>query len=248
MNLLQGKTALITGGTRGIGQGIAKMFAKNGANIAFTYISSEEKAKIVEDELNAIGIKAKGWKSNAADYSQAEALIDGVITEFGQLDILVNNAGITRDNLILRMTEEQWDEVLATNLKSAFALSKFALKPMMKARQGTIINLSSVVGRQGNAGQTNYAASKAGIIGFSQSLAKEVGSRNIRVNVVAPGFIATEMTSELDPKVREEWLKMIPLRRMGEVEDVAKLCTFLASDMSTYISGQTISVDGGLYM
>lgn len=246
--LLEGKVALITGGTRGIGLGIAKVFAREGANIAFTYVSSVEKAKAVEDELNALGIKAKGWQSNAADFAGAEKLIDEIVADFGALDIVVNNAGITRDNLLMRMTEQQWDDIMDTNLKSVFAISKAASKPMMKSRKGAFINLSSVVGRQGNAGQSNYAASKAGIIGFTQSIAKELGSRNIRANVVAPGFIETEMTGELDAKVREEWVKTIPLRRAGSVEDVANLCLFLASDLSSYITGQTISVDGGMYM
>lgn len=246
--LLEGKVALITGGTRGIGLGIAKVFAREGANIAFTYVSSVEKAKVVEDELNALGIKAKGWQSNAADFAGAEKLIDEIVADFGALDIVVNNAGITRDNLLMRMTEQQWDDIMDTNLKSVFAISKAASKPMMKSRKGAFINLSSVVGRQGNAGQSNYAASKAGIIGFTQSIAKELGSRNIRANVVAPGFIETEMTGELDAKVREEWVKTIPLRRAGSVEDVANLCLFLASDLSSYITGQTISVDGGMYM
>jgi 3-oxoacyl-[acyl-carrier protein] reductase len=248
MKTLEGKTALITGGTRGIGKGIVEAFAAHGAQIAFTFVSSVEKARQFEKELQSQGVKIKGYQSNAADFEAAGKLIDDVVAEFGTLDILVNNAGITRDNLLMRMTEEQWDEVMDTNLKSIFNLCKFATKPMMKARKGSIINLSSIVGLQGNAGQANYAASKAGIIGFSKSLAKELGSRNIRCNVVAPGYIETEMTGELDPKVREQWQQVIPLKRAGSTADVANLCLFLASDNSGYITGQVINVDGGLLM
>jgi 3-oxoacyl-[acyl-carrier protein] reductase len=248
MKLLEGKVVLITGASRGIGKGIAQKFAEQGANIAFTFLSSVEKARQFEQELQAMGIKAKGYQSNAAEFAAAEKLIDDVVAEFGKLDVLVNNAGITRDNLLMRMTEEQWDEVLTTNLKSIFNLSKFAVKPMMKARAGSIINLSSIVGITGNAGQSNYSASKAGIMGFSKSLAKELGSRNIRCNVVAPGYIETEMTGELDEKVREQWAQAIPLKRPGSTEDVANLCLFLASDISAYVTGQTINVDGGLAM
>jgi 3-oxoacyl-[acyl-carrier protein] reductase len=244
--LLQNKVALITGGSRGIGLGIAKKFAEAGANIAFTFISSLEKAQKIEEELKAMGIKAKGYQSDAADYASAEKLVEDIIKDFGDLNIVVNNAGITRDNLLMRMSEQQWDEVMQTNLKSIFNLSKFAVKPMMKARNGVIINLSSIVGINGNAGQANYAASKAGIIGFSKSLAKELGSRNIRCNVVAPGFITTEMTDKLDDKVLEQWSQTIPLKRPGTTEDVANLCLFLASDMASYITGQVISVDGGM--
>jgi 3-oxoacyl-[acyl-carrier protein] reductase len=248
MGLLTNKVALITGGSRGIGLAIAKKFAEEGANIAFTYISdsSAEKARKLENELNSLGIKAKAFQSDAADYTASEKLVDDVVKEFGDLHIVVNNAGITRDNLLMRMSEQQWDEVMQTNLKSIFNLSKFAVKPMMKARNGVIINLSSIVGINGNAGQANYAASKAGIIGFSKSLAKELGSRNIRCNVVAPGFIVTEMTGELDEKVRESWAQAIPLKRPGTTEEVANACAFLASDMSAYITGQVISVDGGM--
>ena len=248
MKLLENKVALITGGSRGIGMGIARKFAAEGANIAFTYLSSVEKATQFEESLKAMGVKAKGYQSNAADYSAAEQLVDAVVAEFGTLDIVVNNAGITRDNLLMRMTEAQWDEVMNTNLKSIFNLSKFAIRPMLKAKSGAFINLSSVVGVQGNAGQSNYAASKAGIIGFSQSLAKELGSRNIRCNVVAPGFIETEMTADLDPKVKEQWAQVIPLKRAGSVDDVANVCTFLASDLSSYVTGQVIMVDGGMVM
>lgn len=246
--LLKDKVALITGASRGIGYGIAKEFAAQGAHIAFTYLSSEEKARALENELQASGIKAKGYRSDAADFAQAEALINQVVADFGQLDVLVNNAGITRDTLILRMTEAQWDEVMNTNLKSVFNLTKHAVRVMMKARNGSIINMSSIVGRQGNAGQSNYAASKAGIIGFTQSLAKELGSRNIRCNAVAPGFIATEMTGALDEAVIAEWNKMIPLGRPGSTKDVADLCVFLGSDNSAYITGQVINVCGGLHM
>ncbi len=248
MKLLEGKVALITGGSRGIGKGIVQKFADQGCNIAFTFLSSVEKARQFEEELAQMGIKAKGYQSNAADFKAAEKLVDDVVAEFGTIDILVNNAGITRDNLLMRMSEEQWDEVLDTNLKSIFNLTKFAIKPMMRAKQGSIINLSSIVGVQGNAGQSNYSASKAGILGFSKSVAKELGSRNIRCNVIAPGFIETEMTGELDAKVKEEWQKVIPLKRPGSTEDVANLTVFLASSWSTYITGQVINVDGGLLM
>jgi 3-oxoacyl-[acyl-carrier protein] reductase len=246
--LLKNKIALITGGSRGIGMGIAKKFAVEGANIAFTFLSSVEKAKAFEDELKNMGINAKGYQSDASDFASAEKLVDDVVKDFGDLHIVVNNAGITRDNLLMRMSELQWDEVMQTNLKSIFNLSKFAIKPMLKARNGVIINLSSIVGINGNAGQSNYSASKAGIIGFSKSLAKELGSRNIRCNVVAPGFIATEMTGDLDEKVREQWQQIIPLKRIGSTEDVANLCLFLASDLATYITGQVINVDGGMLM
>ncbi|MGZ5243554.1 MAG: 3-oxoacyl-[acyl-carrier-protein] reductase [Bacteroidia bacterium] len=248
MKLLEGKVALITGGSRGIGKGIVQKFAEQGCNIAFTFLSSVEKARQFEEELAQMGIKAKGYQSNAADFKAAEKLVDDVVAEFGTIDILVNNAGITRDNLLMRMSEEQWDEVMDTNLKSIFNLTKFAIKPMMRAKKGSIINLSSIVGIQGNAGQSNYSASKAGILGFSKSVAKELGSRNIRCNVIAPGFIETEMTGELDAKVKEEWQKVIPLKRPGSTEDVANLTVFLASDWSGYITGQSINVDGGLLM
>ncbi|RYD83696.1 MAG: 3-oxoacyl-[acyl-carrier-protein] reductase [Sphingobacteriales bacterium] len=248
MKLLEGKVALITGGSRGIGKGIVQKFAEQGCNIAFTFLSSVEKARQFEEELAQTGIKAKGYQSNAADFKAAEKLVEDVVAEFGTIDILVNNAGITRDNLLMRMTEEQWDEVQDTNLKSIFNLTKFAIKPMMRAKKGSIINLSSIVGIQGNAGQSNYSASKAGILGFSKSVAKELGSRNIRCNAIAPGFIETEMTGELDAKVKEEWQKVIPLKKAGTTEDVANLTLFLASDMSGYITGQVINVDGGLLM
>ncbi len=248
MTLLQGKTALVTGATRGIGKGIAFKLAQQGANIAFTFVSSVEKAKAFEAELQQLGIKAKGFQSNAAEFAEADKIVDEIVKEFGSLDILVNNAGITRDGLLMRMTEQQWDEVLDTNLKSAFALTKSAMRPMMKAKSGSIINITSVVGITGNAGQANYAASKAGMIGLTKSVAKELGSRNIRCNAIAPGFIETEMTEALTPEVRAEWVKGIALKKGGSPEDVANCVLFLASDMSAYISGQTINVCGGMVM
>ncbi|MFA6260439.1 MAG: 3-oxoacyl-[acyl-carrier-protein] reductase [Bacteroidia bacterium] len=248
MKLLEGKTALVTGATRGIGKGIALQLARHGANIAFTYVSSVEKANAFETELNTLGVKGKGYQSNAAEFAEAEKLIDEIIKEFGQLDVLVNNAGITRDNLMMRMTEQMWDEVLDTNLKSAFAMIKAAMRSMMKAKAGSIINITSVVGITGNAGQANYAASKAGMIGLTKSVAKELGSRNIRCNAIAPGFIETEMTEALTPEIRAEWVKGISLKRGGSPEDVANCVLFLASDLAAYISGQTICVDGGMVM
>ena len=246
MKLLQDKVAIITGASRGIGTGIAKKFAEHGANIAFTYLSSVEKAKALEDELAAYGIKAKGYRSDAADFKAADELVNAVVADFGTVDVLVNNAGITRDTLLMRMSEQQWDEVINANLKSVFNLTKAIQRPMLKQRKGSIINMSSVVGVKGNAGQANYAASKAGIIGFSKSVALELGSRNIRCNAVAPGFIETEMTGALDEKVVEQWRQAIPLKRGGTTDDVANLCLFLASDMSAYITGQTINVCGGM--
>jgi 3-oxoacyl-[acyl-carrier protein] reductase len=246
MGLLKEKVALITGASRGIGRAIALTFAKEGANVAFTYLSSVEKGQALEAELAAFGIKAKGYRSDASDFVAAETLVNEVVADFGTLDILVNNAGITKDGLLIRMTEEQWDQVLHVNLKSVFNLSKAATKPMMKARSGSIINLSSVVGVKGNVGQANYAASKAGIIGFSKSVALELGSRNIRSNVIAPGFIETEMTEELNAAAIEEWKRSIPLKRGGQAEEVANACVFLASDMSTYITGQVLQVCGGM--
>jgi len=246
MKLLAGKTALVTGASKGIGRKIAEKFAEQGANVAFTYLSSVEKGEALEKELQAYGTKVKGYRSDASKFDQAEQLINDIVAEFGALDIVVNNAGITKDGLLMRMTEENWDEVLDVNLKSVFNITKAASKPMMKARKGVFINMSSVVGINGNAGQANYAASKAGIIGFTKSIAKELGSRNIRANVVAPGFIRTEMTDVLDPKVVEGWEAAIPLKRAGETEDIANVCVFLASDMSAYITGQTLSVCGGM--
>ena len=246
MKLLEGKIALVTGGSRGIGTGIVRKFASEGANIAFTYLSSEESAKKIEAELNAMGIKAKAYQSDASSYEQAESLVKNVLEDFGGLDILVNNAGITKDNLLMRMSEEQWDKVIEVNLKSIFNLTKQVMRPMMKKRWGSIINISSVVGVFGNAGQANYAASKAGAIGFTKSIAKEVGSRNIRCNAIAPGFIETDMTHELDEKTKASFLASIPMRRLGQTEEVANVCLFLASDLSSYVSGQTLSVCGGL--
>lgn len=247
--MLNGKSALITGATRGIGKGIAETFAKNGCNIAFTFASSVEKAKAFEAELTEkYGVKAKGYQSNAADFTQSEELAKNVIADFNRIDILINNAGITRDGLMLRMSEEQWDEVINTNLKSAFNLTKSFLRHFMGNKTGSIINMTSVVGVTGNSGQANYAASKAGMIGFTKSIAKELGSRNIRCNAVAPGFIETEMTEALDAEVRKGWTDTIPLKRGGSPEDVANTCLFLASDMSAYITGQTLSVCGGMLM
>ena len=246
MKLLQDKVALITGGSRGIGEAIAKRYAEEGASVAFTYHSSEEKAKNVVAVLQAMGVQAKAYKSDASSYEQAETLVKKVLEDFGKIDVLINNAGITRDNLMLRMSEEQWDQVIQTNLKSVFNLTKHILRPMLKSRSGSIINMSSVVGVFGNAGQANYAASKAGIIGFSKSIAKEVGSRSIRCNAVAPGFIETEMTKELDEKTKANFLANIPMKRLGKADEVADVCVFLGSDMSKYVSGQTISVCGAL--
>ncbi|GAA4148517.1 3-oxoacyl-[acyl-carrier-protein] reductase [Sphingobacterium kyonggiense] len=246
MKLLAGKTALITGASKGIGRKIAEVFAQQGANVAFTYLSSVEKGQALENELQEFGTKVKGYRSDASKFDEADKLINDIVADFGTLDIVVNNAGITKDGLLMRMTEENWDDVININLKSVFNVSKAASKVMMKNRKGSIINMSSVVGVQGNAGQANYAASKAGIIGFSKSLAKELGSRNIRTNVVAPGFIRTEMTDVLDPKVVEGWEAAIPLKRAGEPEDVANTCLFLASDLSAYITGQVIPVCGGM--
>lgn len=248
MKLLENKVALVTGASRGIGREIAKKFAEQGANVAFTYLSSVEKGQALEAELAAYGIKAKGYRSDASDYAAAEQLVTDVVSDFGVLDILINNAGITRDTLLMRMSEEQWDEVLRVNLKSVFNLTKAATKPMMRAKQGSIINITSVVGLMGNAGQANYSASKAGILGFTKSVAKELGSRNIRSNAIAPGFIETEMTGELNEKALEDWLKNIPLKRAGQGDEVANACVFLGSDMSKYITGQVLQVDGGMLM
>lgn len=246
MKLLEGKVAIITGATRGIGKGIAEVFAKHGADIAFTYVSSDEQAKEVEKALNAEGIKAKGYKSNAADFKQAEEFITDVVAEFGRIDVIVNNAGITRDGLLMRMSEENWDDVINTNLKSVFNITKAALRTLLSQRSGSIINMSSVVGIEGNAGQSNYAASKAGAIGFTKSIAQELGSRNIRCNAICPGFIETEMTAKLDQEVIKGWIEDIPMKRGGTPEDVANACLFLASDLSTYVSGQTLNVCGGM--
>ena len=246
MKLLEGKTALITGASRGIGRGIAEIFAKHGANVAFTYLSSVEKGQALEAKLSSHGVKAKGYRSDASDYDQAQALAEEVAKDFGRIDILVNNAGITRDGLLMRMGKDQWDAVIKTNLDSVFNLTKAVQRTMLKQRSGSIINMSSVVGIKGNAGQANYAASKAGIIGFTKSVALELGSRGIRCNAIAPGFIETEMTGALDPKVVEGWTEAIPLKRAGTVEDIANACLFLGSDLSTYVTGQVLSVNGGM--
>jgi len=246
--LLVDKVVIITGASRGIGKSIAQICVNQGAKVAFTYLSSEEKARALEAELSAQGGVAVGFKSDASDFNQAHDLVDQVVARFGTVDVLVNNAGITRDTLMMRMTEEQWDEVINTNLKSAFNLTKAVIKPMLKARSGSIINMSSVVGVKGNAGQANYAASKAGLIGFTKSIASELGSRNIRCNAIAPGFIETEMTEVLDPTVVEQWRNAIPLKRGGLPEDVANATVFLASEMSAYVTGQTLHVCGGMLM
>jgi 3-oxoacyl-[acyl-carrier protein] reductase len=249
MKLLENKIAIITGASRGIGEGIALKLAEHGANIAFTYVSSDEKAKALEEKLQGFGIKAKAYKSNAAIYDYCEATVNDIIKDFGSIDICVNNAGISKDNLLLRMTAEQWDEVITTNLKSVFNMTKQVIRPMMKARKGSIINMSSIVGMRGNAGQSSYAASKAGIIGFTKSIAAELGSRNVRCNAIAPGFVETDMTSYLkDGEGADKYKANIPLGRFGSAEDIANATLFLASDMSNYITGQTISVCGGLNM
>ncbi len=246
MNLLKGKTALITGASKGIGKAIAEQYAAQGANVAFTYLSSVEKGEALVKELEAKGVKAKGYRSDASDYAAAQELITSVVEDFGSLDILINNAGITKDNLLMRMSEEDWDAIQNINLKSCFNTVKAACRTMMKQRSGSIINMSSVVGVKGNAGQANYAASKAGIIGFTKSVALELGSRGIRCNAIAPGFIETDMTDALDEKMVQSWRDAIPLKRGGSPEDVANACIFLGSDMSSYISGQAIQVDGGM--
>ena len=246
MKLLQNKTALITGASRGIGKGIATVFAEHGANVAFTYSSSKVAANELESELKTLGVKAKGYQSNAADFEQAHELVENVLADFSTIDVLINNAGITKDNLLMRITEEDFDKVIEVNLKSVFNLTKAVQRTMLKQRYGSIINMSSVVGIKGNAGQSNYSASKAGIIGFSKSIALELGSRNIRCNVIAPGFIETEMTAQLSEEVVAGWRAGIPLRRGGTPNDVANACVFLASDLSSYITGQVINVDGGM--
>ncbi len=237
---------MITGASRGIGRAMAQKFAQEGASVAFTYLSSVEKGQALEAELGAFGGQVKGYRSDASDYKAAEDLVTQVVADFGKLDVLVNNAGITKDGLLMRMSEEQWDTVITVNLKSVFNLTKAATKPMMKAKAGSIINLTSVVGIRGNAGQSNYAASKAGIIGFTKSVALELGSRNIRSNAIAPGFIETEMTGEINEKAVEEWKQQIPLKRGGQPEEVADCAVFLASDLSRYITGQVLQVDGGM--
>ena len=249
MKLLEGKTAIITGAARGIGEGIAIKFAEHGANIAFTYVSdsSTERAAALTERLNSYGVRAVGYKSNASDFAACESFVNDVLTTFGNIDICVNNAGISKDNLLLRMTPEQWDDVMLVNLKSVFNMTKQVIRPMMKARSGSIINMSSVIGEMGNAGQSSYAASKAGILGFTKSVAKELGSRNIRCNAVAPGFVETDMTSYLkDGEGAEKYKADIPLGRFATTEDIANVCLFLASDMGSYITGQVISACGGL--
>lgn len=246
MKLLNGKTAIITGASRGIGRGIAQVFVQNGCNVAFTYSSSVEAAKALEEELSSSGVQVKGYQSNAAKFEEAQTLVENVLTDFGQMDVLINNAGITKDNLLMRMGEEDFDKVIEVNLKSVFNMTKAVQRTFLKQRHGSLIHMSSVVGVKGNAGQANYAASKAGIIGFSKSVALELGSRNIRSNVIAPGFIETEMTAKLSEEVVAGWRNGIPLKRGGTPEDIANACVFLASDLSNYITGQVINVDGGM--
>ena len=246
MKLLEGKTAIITGASRGIGRGIARVFAEHGADLAFTFSNSATAAEVLEKELGLLGTKVKSYQSNAADFEAAQQLVTNVLEDFGKIDILVNNAGITKDNLLMRMGEEDFDKVIEVNLKSVFNMTKAVQRTMLKQRKGSIINMSSVVGVKGNAGQTNYAASKAGIIGFSKSVALELGSRNIRSNVIAPGFIETEMTDKLDSEIVAQWRAGIPLKRGGSPEDIANACVFLASELSAYITGQTLHVDGGM--
>lgn len=247
MKLIENKVAIVTGGSRGIGEAIALKLAESGAHIAFSYVSSDEKAKELEEKLQSFGVKAKAYKSNAGDFADCENMVNDVVKEFGTVDILVNNAGISKDNLLLRLTPEQWDEVMTTNLKSVYNMTKLAIRPMMKARKGSIINMSSIIGMRGNAGQSSYAASKAGIIGFTKSMAAELGSRNIRCNAIAPGFVETDMTHYLkEGDAAKSFLDKIPLGRFGSAEEIANVTLFLASDMSSYITGQVISVCGGL--
>jgi 3-oxoacyl-[acyl-carrier protein] reductase len=248
MKLLEGNNAIITGAARGIGKALALRFAAEGANIAFTDLVIDENGQATEQEIAALGVKVKAYASNAADYEQTQAVVKQIAEDFGSIDILVNNAGITKDGLMMRMTEAQWDAVINVNLKSAFNFIKASLPVMMKQRSGSIINMASVVGVHGNAGQANYASSKAGLIALAKSIAQEVGSRGIRANAIAPGFIETAMTAALPEAVREEWCKKIPLRRGGKPEDIANVAVFLASDMSSYVSGQVIQVDGGMNM
>ena len=246
MKLLEGKTAIITGASRGIGRGIAKVFVEHGCAVAFTYSSNQAAAEALVAELSGQGVQVRGYQSNAADYEAAEQLIADVLKDFGSIDILVNNAGITKDNLLMRMSESDFDQVIEVNLKSIFNMTKAVQRTFLKQRKGSLIHMSSVVGVKGNAGQANYAASKAGIIGFSKSIALELGSRNIRSNVIAPGFIETEMTAQLSEEVVQGWRDGIPLKRGGQPEDVANACVFLASELSNYITGQVLHVDGGM--
>jgi len=248
MNLLEGKTALITGAARGIGKAIALKYAREGANIAFTDLNIDENAKALENELKGLGVKAKGYASNAANFEETHQVVEEIMKDFGRIDILVNNAGITKDGLMMRMNEAQWDAVINVNLKSAFNFIHACTPVMMKQKTGSIINMSSVVGVGGNAGQTNYSASKAGMIGLTKSIAKELGSRDIRANAIAPGFIVTEMTTNLSDVVRKDWSEKVPMRRSGTPEDVANVALFLASDMSSYVTGQVISCCGGMNM
>ena len=249
MKLLENRVAIVTGGSRGIGQAIVLKLAENGAHIAFSYVNSDEKAKSLEEKIKESGVKAKAYKSNAGNYQECETMVNDVVKEFGTVDICVNNAGISRDNLLLRMTPEQWDEVMVTNLRSVFNMTKQVIRPMMKLKKGSIINMSSIVGMRGNAGQSSYAASKAGIIGFTKSIAAELGSRNVRSNAIAPGFIETDMTDYLkEGEAAKSFLDKIPLGRFGSAEEIANLTLFLASDMSSYITGQVISACGGLNM
>ena len=246
MNLLEGKTAIITGGSRGIGKAIVEIFVKQGANVAFTYNSSSNAAKAIENKLSTKNIKVKSYKSDASNVEEAQLLTASVLEEFGSIDILVNNAGITKDNLLMRMSEEDFDRVIQVNLKSVFNMTKAVQRTMLKQRKGSIINMSSVIGVKGNAGQSNYAASKAGIIGFTKSMAIELGSRNIRSNAIAPGFIVTEMTEELGEETIKQYFEAIPLKRGGTPEEIANTCVFLGSDMSSYLTGQVLNVDGGM--
>lgn len=251
MKLLEGKVAIVTGAARGIGEGIALKFAEHGANIAFTYVSegSAEKANALQEKLVGLGVKAKAYRSNAGNFSECESLVNDVVKEFGSVDVCVNNAGISKDNLLLRMTPDQWDDVIKVNLNGIFYMTRQVIRPMMKAKSGSIINMSSVIGLMGNAGQGSYAASKAGILGFTKSVAKELGSRNIRCNAIAPGFVETDMTSYLkEGEQADKYKAGIPLGRFGTAEDIANACLFLASDMGAYVTGQVLSVDGGLYM
>jgi 3-oxoacyl-[acyl-carrier protein] reductase len=246
MNLLEGKTAIITGGSRGIGKAIVEIFVKQGANVAFTYSSSSDAAKAIENELSTNNVKVKSYKSDASNFEEAQLLAASVLEEFGSIDILINNAGITKDNLLMRMSEEDFDRVIQVNLKSVFNMTKAVQRTMLKQRKGSIINMSSVIGVKGNAGQSNYAASKAGIIGFTKSMAIELGSRNIRSNAIAPGFIVTEMTEELGEETIKQYFEAIPLKRGGSPEEIANICVFLGSDMSSYLTGQVLNVDGGM--